>query len=148
RAMWLREHHEIDDDPLAAAPRGSLQAFRVRITANGRLSVHVQTQGVRLWPERGEQGVPPLDYTRAYELLRVGHQGGAQPADVDRLMRGVLDGAIQVPAGRAREGLLVFPEPPVESRAMQLELPFVQVGAETHRLRVPFAKLYLGTDDR
>ena len=146
RRAWLRDRLGVSEDPLARLPHGErLVTFRALFRATGELPVHVETGAIHLWPDRGDWPVAPLDYTRAWELLRPDRETGPARETVDRFMRGLLDGPVdlRVP-GETREGLLVFPEPPREARALVLEIPFVQVGARTHRVRIPFRKVFPG----
>jgi len=144
RRAWLRDRLGISEDPLARLPHGErLVTFRALFRATGELPVHVETGAIHLWPDRGNWPVAPLDYTRAWEVLRPDRETGPARQTVDRFMRGLFDGPVDLRApGEGREGLLVFPEPPREARVLVLEIPFVQVGARTHRVRVPFRKVF------
>ena len=148
RRTWLREHLGVTRDPLAAIPHGErLVTIAARFRSTGALPVHVETGAIRLVPDRGHWPVAPLDYTRAWEALRPDRETGPRREAVDRFMRGLLDGPVDLRRpGETREGLLVFPEPDRESRALALEIPFVQVGSTTHRVRVPFLKVFPAED--
>ncbi len=150
RRAWLRDRLGIADDPLARLPHGErLLTVRALFRSTGEMPVHVETGAIHLWPDRGNWPVAPLDYTRAWELLRPDRETGPARETVDRFMRGLLDGPVDLrAAGESREGLLVFPEPPREARVLVLEIPFVQVGARTHRVRVPFRKVFPGGKTR
>jgi hypothetical protein len=126
-------------------PAGSIRelpeliVLRLTVTATRDLPVHLETQSIVLHEQQGPAALP-LDYTRAYELVRTDIETSPDPADVERLMEGALDGAVDVPPGATRSGLLVFPAQPrvAERGAFLLDLPFLQVGSTTHRLRIPF----------
>ncbi len=143
RAEWLRRYADLDADPLAGLAGASLLTIRARFSATGELPVHVESQSLRLIPDGKGAGTAPLDYTRAFELLRPDQRELPDKEKIDRFMRGLLDGPVDVAPGRAREGLLVFPEPDPEARLLVLVLPFVQVGSETHRTSLPFRRVYL-----
>jgi hypothetical protein len=142
RGRWLAQHAQVDRDPLSGSDLTALVTFRVRIKATGDLPVHIETQHLRLLAEGKGGGTAPIDYTRAYELLGPDQRDQAYRRSVEQFMRGLLDGSIDVPPGRVREGLLVFPDPSAEARLLVLHFPFVQVGAETHRNSVPFEKMF------
>jgi hypothetical protein len=142
RGRWLAQHAQVDRDPLSGSDLAALVTFRVRISATGDLPVHIETQNLRLLAEGKGGGTAPIDFTRAYELLRPDQRDQSYRRSVEQFMRGLLDGSIDVQPGRAREGLLVFPDPSSEARLLVLHFPFVQVGAETHRNSVPFEKIF------
>jgi hypothetical protein len=148
REVWLRRKVGTDEDPLAALEGGArFLTLRVGLEATGEEPVHLETQSIRLILSGQGAGVAALDAPRAYEILRPSIEGRApERGELRRFMKGLLDGAVTVPAGSSREGLLVFPEPPAtreEPPAFVLELPFLQVGSTTHRLRLPFVPLFL-----
>lgn len=143
RELWLRQNTGLDLDPLGQAPTGSrFLSVRVRIESTGDMPIHIESQAIRLWLSSGEASSPTLDYTRAYELLRPDIEGpGPAQDDIERFMRGLLDGAIDLLPGQTREGLLVFPEPewPKQKNAgFVLEIPFLQVGSKSYRVKMPF----------
>ena len=141
RGEWIREHVPGAGDPLAKLPGGDrFLTFVMRLGATGDLPVHLETQSLRLWPDKGRLSTAPLDYTRAFELLRPDRESGAAAAQVRAFMRGLLDGPIDVLPGKEREGLLIFPGPSPEATRLLFELPFVQVGSTTYRVRIPFDK--------
>ena len=141
RGEWLQEHVPGAGDPLARLPGGDrFLTFVMRLGATSDLPVHIETQSLRLWPDKGRLSTAPLDYTRAFELLRPDRESGAEAAQVQAFMRGLLDGPIDVPPGGEREGLLIFPGPSPEATRLLFELPFVQVGSTTYRVRIPFDK--------
>lgn len=119
----------------------SLIGFDVTIEATGKLPVHLQSQGIRLWLAPDEPGPAPLDYTRAYELLRPDAEGGDDP-QVAQFMKGLLDGSVDVAPGKTHQGLLVFPNPLPVSELLLMDISFIQVGSETHRVQLRFLKLY------
>lgn len=146
RELWLRRKTGVDLDPLAAAPRGSrFVTLRLRLAATGSVPVHLETQTIRIRYDEDEPGIPPLDYTRVYELLRPDiESGGPDEAEVRRFMRGVLDGSVSVAPGEKVEGLLVFPEPPPpDEGVLLLEVPFLQAGSKTHPSRLRYTTLFL-----
>ncbi len=150
RRAWLRDRLGTTEDPLARLPGGErLVTIRAAFRATGELPVHVETGAIHLWPDRGKWPVAPLDYTRAWDLLRPDRETGPARATVDAFMKGLLDGPVDLRGpGESREGLLVFPEPPREARTLVLEIPFLQVGARTHRVRVPFRKVFPAGEGR
>ncbi len=143
RAAWLRARLELEHDPLVRhgfAPR--FVTFRMRVKATSELPVHIETQAARIWSDRGRLNDAPLDYTRAFELLRPDRGTAPEAAEIKTFMRGLYDGSIDLTEGETIEGLLVFPIPDPDSKEVMLELPFVQTGSETHRLQIPFVKRY------
>lgn len=146
RELWLRQNTGLDLDPLSKAPEGSrFLTVRLRLDANGDQPVHVESGSIRLWHSGGQANSPALDYPRAYELLRPDiESAGPDAADVERFMRGLFDGAVDLPPGAAKEGILVYPEPPLPKEGgFVLEIPFLQVGSKTYRVKVPFTALAL-----
>jgi len=118
--------------------------FHLAVAAPGVVPAHVETQSIRLLPNGGSAMLPPLDYTRAFELLRP--ERGTLPAEgmVETLMRGVFDGPIDLAAGQSIEGLLIFVEPEGSWDILFLDVPFIQAGADTGRSRFYFQKKYEG----
>ncbi len=150
REIWLREEAGLDQDPLASLARtGRFLTIRLRLTATGDQPVHLESQSIRLWQTDRTVNTPALDYTRAYELLRSDiESSGPGAGELERFMRGLLDGSIDVPPGGRREGLLVFPRPPVpEDGMMMLEIPFLQAGSRTFQVRIPFTITFPGTGE-
>ncbi|RMG48952.1 MAG: hypothetical protein D6718_00770 [Acidobacteria bacterium] len=141
RALWLRRTQGLDEDPLATRG-GRYLTLRVRLRATGDQPVHLETQSAMLWAE-GAPPAKPLDYTRAFELLEGPDAEPPDSDDVARLMRGLLDGPVEVAPGEVREGLLVFPEPRAAGETLVLEFPFLQVGPASHRVRVALGKIRL-----
>ncbi|MDQ7006465.1 MAG: hypothetical protein Q9Q40_04475 [Acidobacteriota bacterium] len=142
RAAWIRRRFPDTGDPLAGRrDRRRWLTLRLTIAATGDLPVHLETQSLRLWPDKGRVSTAPLDYTRAFEWLRPDRESGPAASEVRRFMQGLLDGPVDLAPGSRREGLLIFPEPSPEARRLLLELPFVQVGSTTHRIRIPFDKV-------
>ena len=146
RAAWIAQRFAGGRDPLAG--QGGARKWltlHLVVAATGELPVHLETQSLRLWPDKGRINTAPLDYTRAFELLRPDRQSGPAAAEIRQFMKGLLDGPIDLPPGSRRDGLLIFPEPSAEASRLLLELPFVQVGATTHRIRIPFDKVPVAT---
>ena len=142
REAWLRRHAGTEGDPLDRPAGPTLITFRMRLTATADKPVHLETQSVRLIPDEGGAGKAPFDYTRAFELLRPDQTEGPAREEIDLFMRGLLDGPVIVTPGTAREGLVVFPDPSPESRLVVLVVPFVQVGGETHEMKLAFEKIF------
>lgn len=138
RAAWLASRAGVTPDPFAAAAPREFLAVRVVLAATSGLPVHWESQGTRLWPKDGHPDVAPLDYTRAYEWLRPDRAG----TGLDRVMKGLFDGPVQLAPGERREALLVFPAPALRRREVLLEIPFLQVGETTHRLRILLLAVY------
>lgn len=141
RELWLRENTGLDQDPLQQLRRRRFLTLRARFEATGDKPLHVEIQSIRLWQVDSDASSPTLDYPRAYDLLRPDLESSPDAAEVERFMRGLLDGALDLPPGGSKEGLLVFPElprSPGESVAFTLEMPFLQAGSTTHRVRIPF----------
>ncbi|RMF73141.1 MAG: hypothetical protein D6738_09600 [Acidobacteria bacterium] len=147
RELWLRERAGIEQDPLAARADGErFLTVRLSVEATADVPVHFESQSIRLWQTDRTISTAALDYTRAYELLRRDIEGPGPAAEqMRRFMRGLLDGAVDVPAGGRREGLLVFPRLPVPKDGMiLLEIPFLQSGSRTYKVRVPFTVSFPG----
>lgn len=147
RTEFLTRRAGAPSDPFAGSPRRFL-AFHLSVAAGATLPVHIETQSIKLLANRGQVIESPLDYTRAYELLRP--ERGASPTDgaVETLMRGVFDGPIYLAPGRSIEGLLIFAEPDDMWDIVLLDLPFVQIGPETSRFQLFFQKKYLDGDGK
>ncbi len=147
RTAYLVQRAGAASDPFATSSRRFL-AFQLTVAAGATLPVHIETQSIKLLANRGQVVESPLDYTRAYELLRP--ERGGSPADgaVESLMRGIFDGPIDLPPGRSIEGLLMFAEPKEMWDIVLLDLPFVQVGPDTSRFQFMFQKKYLDGDEK
>ena len=143
RTAFLTTRAGAAGDAFAGGVRKFL-AFHVAVSAPGAVPVHVETQSIRLLPNGGSSMLPPLDYTRAFELLRP--ERGTLPTGgmVETLMRGVFDGPIDLAAGQSIEGLLIFVEPESWWDILFLDVPFIQAGADTGRSRFFFQKKYEG----
>ena len=141
RTAFLTTRAGAAGDAFAGGVRKFL-AFHVAVSAPGAVPVHVETQSIRLLPNGGSSMLPPLDYTRAFELLRP--ERGTLPTGgmVETLMRGVFDGPIDLAAGQSIEGLLIFVEPESWWDILFLDVPFIQAGADTGRSRFFFQKKY------
>jgi len=143
RATFLTTRAGAGSDAFAGGIKKFL-AFHLAVAAPGAVPVHIETQSIRLLPNGGSAMLPPLDYTRAFELLRP--ERGTLPAEgmVETLMRGVFDGPIDLAAGHSVEGLLIFVEPEGSWEILFLDVPFIQSGANTGRSRFFFQKKYEG----
>ena len=143
RTAFLTTRAGAGSDAFAGGIKNFL-AFHLAVAAPGNLPVHVETQSIRLLPNGGSSMLPPLDYTRAFELLRP--ERGTLPTGgmVETLMRGVFDGPIDLAAGQSIEGLLIFVEPEGAWEILFLDVPFIQSGADTARSRFYFQKKYEG----
>jgi hypothetical protein len=143
RTAFLTQRAGAAGDVFAGGIKNFL-TFRLTVAATGNVPAHVETQSIRLLPNGGSSMLPPLDYTRAFELLRP--ERGTLPSEgmVETLMRGVFDGPIDLAAGQSLEGLLIFVEPEGTWDILFLDVPFIQAGAETGRSRFYFQKKYEG----
>jgi len=142
RGAWLDENADYEGTVVHFPAGSSLVGFSVTLAATGDLPVRLETRSLRLLADGKGGGTAPLDYTRAYELFRPDRQGPEAAMQLERFMKGIFDGAVDVPAGSTRRGMLVFPDPSAEADELVLVVPFLQVGAETHRTRLGFAKVY------
>ncbi|GEM_PF-3019601 len=143
RSRWLSEVAAIPTDPLLTrAGDKDFVTFRLRVEASGPDAVNLESQAIRIWSPDGKISGAPLDYTRAYEILRPDIESAPDAADLRKFMKGLIDGPVHVASGRFREGLLVFPEPPAEMIEMILELSFVHVGTSTHQIKIPLIKVF------
>lgn len=143
RTAFLTQRAGAAGDAFAGGVKSFL-TFRMTVAATGNVPAHVETQSIRLLPNGGSSMLPPLDYTRAFELLRP--ERGTLPSEgmVETLMRGVFDGPIDLAAGQSIEGLLIFVEPEGGWDILFLDVPFIQAGADTGRSRFYFQKKYEG----
>jgi hypothetical protein len=141
RTTFLTTRAGAAGDPYAGGARSFL-TFHVAAAAPGAVPVHVETQSIRLIPNGGSSMLPPLDYTRAFELLRPDRGTLPSEGTVETLMRGVFDGPIDLAAGQSIEGLLIFVEPETSWDIVVLDVPFIQAGADTGRGRFYFRKVY------
>lgn len=141
REAWLAARAGITPDPFVTTLGGRpFLAVRVSMAATGTLPVHWESQGTRLWPADPPGALAPLDYAQVYEWLRPDRTG--ETGSVERIMKGLFDGSVQLRPGERREALLVFPAPPLRKTEILLEIPFLQVGETTHRLHVPMIAVY------
>jgi hypothetical protein len=143
RTAFLTQRAGAAGDAFAGGVKHFL-TFHLTVAATGAVPAHVETQSIRLLPNGGSSMLPPLDYTRAFELLRP--ERGTLPSEgmVETLMRGVFDGPIDLAAGQSIEGLLIFVEPEGSWDILFLDVPFIQAGADTGRSRFYFQKKYEG----
>jgi hypothetical protein len=144
RQVFFRERLDLERDPFYGSFGSEKRfiSFRLIIASAGSEVVYFHPQHVRLISDKNEH-IHPLDATRTYQFLRTLWDREPEPRYLDALNTVLYDVAEEVQPGEVVEKLLIFKEPRQDTEEWVLDLPFIQVGKESHSFRALWVKEFL-----
>jgi hypothetical protein len=147
RRVFFRERLGVDVDPFyrSFGEPDRFVSFRLVVAATDAETIYFHPQHIRLVTNKQEH-IYPMDLTRVYQYLKARDDEDPETGFFDSLAKVIFDRSETLEPGNAVEKLLVFKEPRPDSREWVLDLPFFQVGKESHSFQVAYAREFLDDD--